>query len=153
MTVRSDSVVERIMAPWWKNLGVWVYAPVMIIVVSVLIFIYLMQASYVAGQAETMAELEQELHTVKQAISQTRLKIAAHEGVERIRSEARAMGLGEPDHIDYIEVLVASAQPEDQVAYGPGWSPQASSTEGGLFSAALQQFRNWTRPADDGQSR
>ena len=154
MTVRSDNVVEKIVAPWWKHLGVWVYAPVVLIVLSVLAFVYLMQASYVASQVETMSNLEQELHQIKQAISETRLKIADHEGLERLQAEAREMGFRAPESVEYIEVYLPAPQENDLVGV-PGRVPQAlgnpqgSRSAGGLISSAIQQFRDWTNPRDE----
>jgi len=151
MTVRSDSVLERIMAPLWKKLGVWVFAPILITVVSALVFIYLAQASYVATQMELMTRREEELHQIKQTISDTRLKIARYEDIDRIKAQARAMGLGEPESIEYVQVIVPEGPVPDALAgYSPAsspqtWSVQDSSSPGtGLLSIAVQQFRNWT---------
>lgn len=153
MTVRNDSVVEKIVAPWWKHLGVWVYALLVLVVVSVLTFIYLMQASYVAGQVDTMSKLEQELHSIKQAISETRLKIADNEGLERLQAEARQMGFREPESVEYIDVYVP-ADGQMEAVSNPGWPSQAwrgqqgKKPAGGLISSAIQQFRDWTNPKE-----
>lgn len=150
MTVRNDHVLEKIMAPWWKNLGVWVYAPILIIVVTALTFVYLAQASYVATQVELMTKREQQLHEVKQAISGTRLKIAHYEDIDRIRAEARAMGLGEPSSIEYVEVTVLDPLPNASAGLlpassSPVWNVEGSSSaDTGWLSIIVQQFRNWT---------
>lgn len=155
MTVRSDSVVEKIVAPWWKHLGLWIYAPLVLVVLTVLTFVYLLQASHVAGQVKEMSKLEQDLHDIKQAISETRLKIADHEGLERIQTEAREMGFREPESVEYIEVYLPSVE-QIETASGPGWpsqawsNPQGTKPAGGLFSSAIQQFKDWASPKETG---
>lgn len=143
------------MAPRWKHLGVWVYAPLVLIVVSALTFIYLVQASYVAGQVRRMAKLEQDLHKVKQLISETRLQIADNAGLERIQTEARRMGFRQPESIQYIEVyLPATASSETGSASGSASeglsASQRPKSGGGLISAAIQQFRDWAIPRQAG---
>lgn len=153
MTVRDDSVVEKIVAPWWRHLGVWAYAPVVLVVLSVLTFIYLMQASSVADQVEEMSKLEQRMHDIKQAISETRLKIADNEGLERIQTEARQMGFREPESIEYIEVYLP-ADEQGKLVSSPAWpsqawtNPQGTKPAGGLISSAIQQFRDWSNPKE-----
>ena len=143
MTTGNDSVVEKTMAPWWKHLGVWVYAPVVLVVVSALTFVYLWQASLVAGQVVTMSKREAELHDLKQAISEMRLKIADNEGLERLQTEARQMDL-------------RTVAPEQDATVGGQGSSQAWSSSqgtrpgGGLISSAIQQFRDWTNPKEPG---
>lgn len=154
MTTGNDSVVEKTMAPWWKHLGVWVYAPVVLVVVSALTFVYLWQASLVAGQVVTMSEREAELHNVKQAISEIRLKIADNEGLERLQTEARQMGFREPESIEYVDVFLPPAE-QNATMGGQGssqaWSsPQGTRPGGGLISSAIQQFRDWTNPKEPG---
>jgi hypothetical protein len=65
------------------------------------------------------------------------------------------MGFRVPDSVEYIDVYLP-ADGENVVVGGPGRVPQALSSPqgtkpaGGLISSAIQQFRDWTSPRDEG---
>jgi hypothetical protein len=137
-------------AQWSRDLGMWLYVAALICLVSMLAFVYLAQASYVAGQMEQMVGLEYQVRTIKEDSNALLVCIARYEDLSRIKTEARALGLGEPKHVEYVEVVVD--EPLSPTGWGGGDSPHGSSAgEGiglqppspGLWSKAVQQFRQW----------
>jgi cell division protein FtsL len=129
---------------WWgrtiaqlsSDLGAWLYVAVVLALVSVLAFVYLAQASYVARQINEMVELEQQLDVLHEENSALLLRIAKYEDMSRIKTEAKAMGLGEAQHVEYVEVVLDDASPAPQGDVVRGLPTSAVSD--GQQSAPLQ---------------
>jgi cell division protein FtsL len=129
---------------WWQRtvsqlsheLGAWLYIAVVLGVVSALAFVYLAEASYVARQIDQMVELEQELDELHEQNSALLLSISKYEEVSRIETQAKAMGFGEPAHVEYLEVAVDDASPAAQGSAVQG--APSGAVSGGQQSAPLQ---------------
>lgn len=156
---RRHNVWQRIVARLSRDLGAWLYVAVVLGLVSALAFVYLAQASYVAGQIDEMAELERKLDLLHEENNALLLRISRYEDMSRIQTEARAMGLGEAQQVEYVVVVVDDSGPvqwEDVVSGLPpgavrGTLPSASlqnegapTTAGlGLAATIAQQFQGW----------
>ena len=133
---RRQNLTERIIAQLSGDLGLWLYLAIVLVVGTALAFAYLAQASYAARQIETMVELEQKLSELHEQNSVLRLQVAGYEDITRIKSEARAMGLGEAAQVEYVEVVL------DEPATPGGTAP--SSKAGGDQSSALSGWNSVT---------
>ena len=111
---RRQNLWGRIIAQLSRDLGAWLYVAVVLGLVSVLAFAYLAQASYVARQIDLMAKLEGDLDVLHEENGMLLLRIAKVEDMSRIKAEARAMGLGEATHIEYVVVVLDDPQPAAQ---------------------------------------
>jgi hypothetical protein len=160
----------RLFARLSDELGAWLYVAVVLVLVSVLAFAYLAQASYVARQIEWMATLEQQLDVVHERNSMLLLSIAEAEDMPRIKAEARAMGLGEATRIEYLVVILDDLQPA-----APGDTPLtprggtdltrgrssvtraaanvAAPSSSRLVSTIAQQFQSWIDTPGAGSSQ
>jgi hypothetical protein len=111
---RRQNLWGRTVAQLSRDFGVWLYVGAVLSLVTVLAFVYLAQASYVARQIEDMVMLEHELDDVHEVNSALSLRIAKYEDMPRIKTEAKAMGLGEATRVEYLEVVVDDAGPGSQ---------------------------------------
>ena len=159
-------IISRRQNPWGRaiaqlsrDLGAWLYVGVTLVVVSALAFVYLGQASYVARQIELMVKLEEQIHDLHEANNALLLQIAGHEDMSRIKAEARAMGFGEAQQVEYVVVVLddaSSTVPKDAIsgltssaANGapssvPLLGDRVPTTAGlRLASAIAQQFQSW----------
>lgn len=156
---RRQSLWGRIIARLCRDLGAWLYVALVLGLVSVLAFVYLAQASYVARQIDLMVELEDMLDVLHEENSVLLLRIARYEEMPRIKAEARAMGLGDATHVEYVEVVLDDAGPAARggmVQSSPtsrvnGGQSQVTSEGVGVLSpeglrfvsAIAQQFQSW----------
>lgn len=156
---RRQNPWARAIAQLSRDLGAWLYVAGTLVLVSVLAFVYLGQASYVARQIELMVELEEQIDGLHEANNALLLHIAEHEDMSRIKAEARAMGLGEAKQVEYVVVVldgVSSTVPNDAVSSlatsaANGAQPSVQllgdrvPTTAGLrlASAIAQQFQSW----------
>lgn len=140
----SSPIVISRRQNWWgrtiaqlsRDLGAWLYVAIVLGLVSVLAFVYLAQASYVARQIDLMVELEQQLDVLHEQNSVLLLRIAKFEEMSRIKSQATAMGLGQAKSVEYVEVVLDDASP-----VAPRDSTQGSPTSGvhgGQSSGSLE---------------
>jgi cell division protein FtsL len=163
----SSQIVILRRQNWWgrtidqlsRDLGAWLYIAVVLGLVSVLAFVYLAQASYVARQIDEMVKLEQELDVLNEENSALLLRIAKYEEMSRIKTEAKAMGLGEARHVEYVTVVlddpipalqgdVLQGLPSSVVSDGQRSVPLQNDTPLAtvglrLPSAIAQQFQGW----------
>jgi cell division protein FtsL len=91
------------------DLRMWLYVLLALCLVSALAFVHVWQMSYVANQIEVMEGLEEDLLERKQGNNALRLQISQLEQMPRLKAQAQAMGLGKPEHIEYVEVSVPLA--------------------------------------------
>jgi len=156
---RRSNWLQRSVAQLFHDLGAWLYVVAVVVLATVLAFVYLAQASYAARQIELMVDLEKKLDLLHEENSILRLQIAGHEDPSRIKAEARAMGLGEATRVEYIEVLLDEAGPlargnTTQSLPGSGAnSGQLSALQGRngvtawpdvrFVSSIAQQFQGW----------
>jgi cell division protein FtsL len=111
---RRQNLWGRTIAQLSRDLGAWLYVALVLGLVTVLAFIYLAQASYVARQIDQMVQLETSLAELHEENSALLLRIAKYESMSRIKTEARAMGLSEARQLEYIEVVLDDAGPASQ---------------------------------------
>ena len=71
--------------------------------IGLVAFLYLAQTTSVARQIEEMEKLERELSHLRWDNNAVELQIAQYQEMSRIQREARALGLREPEHMEYIE--------------------------------------------------
>ncbi len=156
---RRQNLWGRIIAQLSRDLGACLYVAVVLGLVSVLAFAYLAQASYVARQIDLMAKLEGDLDVLHEENSMLLLRIAKVEDMSRIKAQARAMGLGEATHIEYVVVVLGDPQPAvradttlNSLANGATAVRSSVASEGNdvaapeglrLVSAIAQQFQGW----------
>jgi hypothetical protein len=162
----SPVVIDR-HQNWWgrtiaqlsRDLGAGLYVALVLGLISVLAFVYLAQASYVARQIDDMVDLQNTLTVLHEENSALLLSVAKYEEMSRIKTEARAMGLGEAKQVEYIEVVLDDANPSSQgdmvrdmpTSAGNGGQQSVSLpnkvplTVGGLRLAPTiaQQFQGW----------
>lgn len=142
-----QSWLRRTAHHWYDTLGPWLCVLAVILVIALLAFVYLAQASYVARQIDMMAKLEKDRCKLHEENSALLLEIAQYEDVSRIKTEARAMGLGEPTRIEYVEVTVDDPLPLPGSRGGPlsdVRGAQLPAPQGPAFLSGIwQQFRNW----------
>nr|MBC7245870.1 hypothetical protein [Chloroflexota bacterium] len=123
----------------------WFYALALLCLISLLAFLYLALASYVANEMDATGSLEATIQALKKENNKLRLEIVLKEDPARIQQEARAMGFAEPQHVEYVEVVLnepvvsspdaASNSQQSSVADAPpapGW-----------WANILRQFRAW----------
>jgi hypothetical protein len=65
------------------------------------------------------------------------------------------MGFRAPESVEYIDVYVPAPEKNELVGVSGRvpealGNPQGSRSAGGLISSAIQQFRDWTNPRDEG---
>ena len=129
------------------EVGRWSSLLVAVGVLCLLAFVQLGQASYVARQIDAMQMLENELISLKQTNNSLRLRIAEQELPARIRAEARALGLGEAQDVEYVAVTLV----ETSAAAGghnSQWSAGVSGRQNlarlpAWLHGVLSQFANW----------
>jgi hypothetical protein len=156
---RRQNPWARAIAQLARDLGGWLYVAGTLVLVSVLAFVYLGQASYVARQIELMVELEQQIDDLHEANNALLLQIAGHEDMSLIKAEARAMGLGEAKQVEYVVVVLDDATSAVLKGAASGLTTSAANgapssvplladrvpTTAGLrlASAIAQQFQSW----------
>jgi len=124
----------------------WLYVVAMLVLLSLLGFLYLTQTSQVTIQIDEMQTLERQLHELKQANSELLLQIAQYEQLSRIQQEAKAMGFGKPQHIEYVQVLVDEPTPlsgDATIHSGAAPSRIADSHLPDWWHRILRQFAAW----------
>lgn len=107
-------------------------------VLSLLGWIYLSQASYVATTGRRVQQLEAEKARLQQENLELMAEIAELESVTRLAARAREMGLVMVAPED-VEFMVVSDMPDgrDELT--------ADSTDEGLLSIVAAQFEAWAR--------
>jgi hypothetical protein len=132
------------------GIGPWVYVLTALCLVSLLAFAHLGQASFVANQVEEMENLERELQVLKQQNNALRLQIAHSERMERIVQQAQSLGLGKPEHIEYVEAPLSELHfPEGDNRTdkgGPSYATILGQVPRWLLGA-LGQFADWVQTA------
>jgi len=154
---RHQSPLGRMITQLTRDLGAWLYVGLVLALASVLAFVYLAQASYAARQIDLMVELEKQLVVLHEENSVLQLDIATYEEMSRIKTQARAMGLGEATRVEYIEVLLdepaAQGKTSQSSAIGSANGGQSSAPQvwDGMsgwpgvqyVSVIARQFQNW----------
>jgi|GEM_PF-2033826 len=126
----------------------WLYVLALLCLISVLAFVYLAQASYVTKQIEEMENLEHKRGEIEQDNSALLLQIAQYEQMSRLQQEARALGLDEPEHVEYVEVVLdeTATSSLDNVAYDPrSSSPASPSYLPAWWHSIVHQFGDWIK--------
>jgi cell division protein FtsL len=117
-----------------------------------LAFLYLVQAGQVARQTRQMEDLESEVERLKQQNNGVLLEISQHQQAARIKQQARALGLTEPDQVEYVVVEVdetaPGAQNEGRLTLGAGTDEPVFPALASLdlapgWQRLVRQFRNW----------
>jgi len=142
----SEHSPKRAISEPADDLKRWLYVLVLLVLVSLVAFLYLAQASYVAKQTEEMKALESNLRELKKDNNALLLRIAQYEQMPRIEQEARALGFGEPEHIGYVEVVLDEPAPLLGGEAAPDSlspSPDVSSHLPTWLHNVLCQFREW----------
>ncbi len=127
------------------DVGPWLYLLALFCLLSLVAFLYLRQTTSVVKLIQEMEELEQQRRHVNWDNNALRLQIATRQPVSRIQQEARAMGLGEAESIEYVEVYwdepgsgVDGAGPPHSVP-----TPQATLAVPTWLRPLVQQFGDW----------
>ncbi len=142
-TSRYDSgeVIPRLS----PDVGPWLYLLALFCLLGLVAFLYLRQTTSVVKLIEEMEYLEQQRRHLNWDNNALRLEIARRQSIARIQQEARAMGLGEAEHIEYVEV-----QWDEPVSPVDGSgsqhnlpTPQATFAVPSWLRPLVQQFGAW----------
>jgi cell division protein FtsL len=142
-TSRHDSgeVIPRLS----PDAGPWLYLLALFCLLSLVAFLYLRQTTSVVKMIDEMEDLEQQRRHLNWDNNALRLQIASRQPIARIQQEARAMGLGEAEHIEYVEVQwdepgsgVDGTWPQHNVP-----TPQATFVLPSWLRPLVQQFGAW----------
>ena len=142
-TSRDDSgkVIPRLSS----DVGPWLYLLALFCLLGLVAFLYLRQTTSVVKLIEEMEDLEHQGRHLDWDINALRLQVATRQPISRIQQEARGMGLGEAEHIEYVEVQWDEpGGPAD----GTGSQHTAPTPHGTLALPAwlqplVQQFGAW----------
>ena len=141
------SHLADIAMPWTSaEVRPWLYVIASLCLVSLLAFIQLSQASLVSRQIDVMESLERDVLVLRQRQNLLRLQIAEYERMPRIKQEARALGLGEAQHIEYVRVPAVDAAATRAGGVQVRTEPPHTAMFVGLpawLSSALRQFADW----------
>jgi len=141
------SHLADIAMPWTSaEVRPWLYVIASVCLVSLLAFIQLSQASSVSRQVDVMERLERDVLILRQRQNLLRLQIAEYERTPRIRQEARALGLGEAQHIEYVRVATVDAATARAGGGQVRAEPPQTTTFVGLpkwLSGALLRLGDW----------
>jgi hypothetical protein len=147
----------RTIAQWFRGLGAWPHVLLAAALVGAMASVYLYQISFVERQIDQMVRFESDLADLNQRNNELSVSIAGYEDMSRIKTEARAMGLGEATHIEYLDVVLDGSTAQDHVIQGLSASAASAGqssawledetlpTSGGSWVAStiVQQFRGW----------
>ncbi len=127
----------------------WLFVIAALCLVSVLAFVQLSQASYVARQLDEMSRLESDMLAIRQRNNTLRLKIAEYGRMPRIVQEARALGLGEAERVEYVAVSISGMPATAQTRTQPEQAqPLANSLHlPSWLQAAFREFAELVRIA------
>lgn len=109
-----------------------------VIIISLIGWLYLTQASQVTATGYHIQELEMEKARLERACALLRLEIAELESLPRIEARARELGFGPAQNVRY---LVVSAPPQEQDLQP--WHRPESAPEDTLWEAVLSQLKAW----------
>jgi hypothetical protein len=140
-------VAGRAAAPLSLDVRRWAYVFALLCLIALLAFVYLTQASQVAREIEQMQSLEQEIQDVKRRNNALLLEIAQYEQMPRVKQLARQLGFGEPEDVEYLEVVVDEpAVPSKSEMTRASLSPVVDSTQPNVswWQKAFNQFTGWT---------
>ncbi|MBC7261681.1 MAG: hypothetical protein H5T63_06675 [Chloroflexi bacterium] len=133
----------------------WLYVLALLCLISLLAFLYLALASYVAQEMETTATLEATIQSVKEENNKLRLAIVLKEDLTWIQQEARKMGFAEAQRVEYLEVVMdeeavaATSMPSPAHQLSPADAPSAP----GWWDKIVRQFRDWITSAKEAKTR
>ena len=151
----SQAVFGEAIPQLSHDVGPWLYVVALLCLVGLVAFLYLAQTTSVAKQTEEMESLEGELHRLKWDNDALLLQIAQHQRASRIKQEAKAMGLGEADQVEYIEVALDRPDVSlggDMAERSPSSLPMASPRFPAWLDRLVAQFGDWASggpvPAD-----
>jgi cell division protein FtsL len=89
-----------------REVGPWLYALALVVLMAAVATAYLGQTTFVAGQMQEMEDLERKLRETRWSNNDLLLEIARHQSMSRIEEEAMALGLEPAEQYQYIEVTV-----------------------------------------------
>ncbi len=126
------------------------YAMVLLGTVTALIFVYLWQAGRVERLKERMWTLESDIQTIKRDNNELVLEIGRAQQLGSLQQRARALGLGEAQTVEYLEVVVPVF---DGGKASMGYAASRSDADVQELPAWVQrivwQFREWARSNAD----
>lgn len=145
-TSRHDS--GEVVPPLSPDVGPWLYLLALFCLLSLVAFLYLRHTTSVVKLIDEMEYLEQQRRHLNWDNNALRLQIATRQPIARIQQEARAMGLGEAESIEYVEVQWD--EPGSGVD-GTGSqrnvpTPQAPLALPSWLRPLVQQFGDWASP-------
>lgn len=123
----------------------WLYALALLCLVSLMAFLYLALASFVASEMETTGTLEATIQSIKEANNKLRLDIVLKEDLARVQQEARAMGFVTPQHVECLEVVIEETSTQPAVTSDSSDSSPMTDTLStpSWWDGLIRQFRDW----------
>lgn len=154
---RRSNLWERTVAQWIRGLGVLPNVALGVSLVVLMGSVYLYQVGVVERQIDEMVRLETDLAELNLQNNELSVSVAGYEDISRIKSEAKAMGLGEATHVEYLEVVLDGSTGQSQMLPGlsapagsavqpSAWVEDKTALIGGgswVTSTIMQQFRSW----------
>jgi hypothetical protein len=123
------------------------YFIVIILLIGLAGWLYLHQASQVAGYAHEIRELERQRERLHRGNVALRAEVARLGSLERVLEEGRQLGYSLPEASDTARRLrleyPVMPQPTPASPGGAGGAGEAPAGEGGLIRDLMQQFTEW----------
>lgn len=148
----TGTLTSKAMLRQSSEVSPWFYVLALLCLVSLLAFLYLALANYVACEMDETAILEEKIQKTKDANNKLRLEIVLKEDPVRIQQEAKQMGFAEAQRVEYLEVVL------DEPAASPASSGQQLSVTGassapGWWDNMVRQFRDWVASVRETEPR
>jgi len=135
---RNGNLLGQALSQLSDDLRRWLHVLMLLCLASLLSFLYLAQASWVAKHIAEMETLDNDLRELKKEYNVLLLPIAQYKRMPRTKQKARALGLAEPEHIEYVGVVLDGPAPSlggDTMHGSRSFSPYCFFT---LASVAVQ---------------
>ena len=111
-----------------------------VVIISLIGWLYLTQASQVTATGYRIHELELEKAKIERANALLRLQIAQLESIPRIEARARELGFAPPQKVRYLVVPVEPVEHAPPQAFSP---QQSTAHDDSLWEMVLSQLSAW----------
>jgi hypothetical protein len=147
----TGTLTSKAMLRQSSEVSPWFYVLALLCLVSLLAFLYLALANYVACEMDKTATLEAEIQKTKDANNKLRLEIVLKEDLVRIQQEAKQMGFVEPQRVEYLKVVLD--EPASPASSGQQSSGTGASSTPGWWDNMVRQFRDWVASVTEAEPR
>jgi hypothetical protein len=149
---------------WTKvDLRMLAFFSIMLALIGLAGWLYLRQASEVAGYAHEIRELEREKERLHREITALRAEVALRSSLQRVYAEAEKLGYHVPEASDSSRRVTVVSQPQQEPSVGspatgqeppPGSDALLGSRQGSMLQRLLAQLKVWLDgPPNDDHAR